>query len=40
MESKPNQTQIEAIELLEADLKKETENLDRVMRKYVSSVVY
>ena len=40
MESKPNQTQIEAIDVLEADLKKETENMDRVMRKYVSSVVY
>ena len=28
------------IKMNEADLKKETENLDRVMRKYVSSVVY
>lgn len=40
MEAKPNATQLEAIEVLESDYKKQLEALDRVMRKYVSSVVY
>ncbi|MBL7753745.1 MAG: hypothetical protein JNM44_04650 [Chitinophagaceae bacterium] len=40
MEAKPNATQLEAIDVLETDYNKQLEALDRVMRKYVSSVVY